>query len=96
MLDFPAATAAKGGRAFEYEISIEEKAESKKPVKKYLLAQGYNMSTDNPRTKRPQQCSIASDQLPQNGDFRFSVRPVNSLLKAGRPIVSRWLNVGRV
>ena len=96
VLDFPAATAAKGGRAFEYEISIEEKAEGKKPVKKYLLAQGYNMSTDNPRTKRPQQCSIASDQLPQNGDFRFSVRPVNSLLKAGRPIVSRWLNVGRV
>ncbi len=95
VLDFPAATAVKGARAFDYEITIEEKSGGKKPIKKYVIAQGYNMSPDSPRAKRPQQCSIALDQVPQGVNFRFAVRPVNSLLKVGKPIVSEWLNTAK-
>ena len=54
------------------------------------MADGYNMSIDNPRARRPQTCRIAADQLPQGVEFCFAVRPVNSLGKPGRPIVSTW------
>ena len=54
------------------------------------MAEGYNMSPDSPRAHRPQTCRIAADQLPQGVEFRFAVRPVNSLGKTGRPIVSGW------
>ena len=90
VLDFPAADAVKGGRAFDYEIVAVPKDGGKK-VKRYLMADGYNMSPDNPRTHRPQTCRIAADQLPQGVEFRFAVRPVNSLGKPGRPIGSDWL-----
>ena len=89
VLDFPAATAAKNGRAFDYEIVAAPKDGGKK-VKKYLMADGYNMSPDNPRARRPLTCRIAADQLPQGVEFRFAVRPVNSLGKPGTPIVSDW------
>ena len=89
VLDFPAATAAKNGRAFDYEIVAVPKDGGKK-VKKYLIADGYNMSPENPRARRPQTCRIAADQLPQGVEFRFAVRPVNSLGKPGRPLVSGW------
>ena len=88
VLDFPAATASKG-RAFEYEIVAAPKNGGKK-VKRYLMAEGYNMSPDNPRAHRPLTCRIAADQLPQNETFCFAVRPVNSLGKTGVPIVSEW------
>jgi hypothetical protein len=89
VLDFPAANAVKGGRVFDYEIVAAPKDGGKK-IKRYLMADGYNMSPDNPRTWRPQTCRIAADQLPQGVEFRFAVRPVNSLGKPGRPLVSGW------
>ena len=89
VLDFPAATAAKGGRAFDYEIVAAPRNNGSK-VKRYLMADGYNMSPENPRARRPHSCRIAADQLPQGVEFRFAVRPVNSLGKPGRPIVSGW------
>ena len=89
VLDFPAADAVKGGRAFDYEIVAEPKNGGKK-VKRYLMAEGYNMSPNNPRAHRPQTCRIAADQLPQGVEFRFVVRPVNSLGKPGHPIISGW------
>ena len=88
VLDFPAATASKG-RVFDYEIVAAPKDGGKK-VRKFLMADGYNMSIDNPRARRPQTCRIAADQLPQGVEFCFAVRPVNSLGKPGRPIVSTW------
>ena len=89
VLDFPAANAVKGGRVFDYEIVAVPKDGGKK-TRRYLMADGYNMSPDNPRTWRPQTCRIAADQLPQGVEFRFAVRPVNSLGKPGRPLVSGW------
>ena len=88
ILDFPAATASKG-RVFDYEITAVPKDGGKK-VRRYLMADGYNMSIDNTRAHRPLTCRIAADQLPQNVAFRFAVRPVNSLGKAGAPIASGW------
>ena len=89
VLDFPAADAVRGGRVVDYEIVSAPKDGGGK-VKRYLMADGYNMSEDNPRTHRPQTVRIAADQLPQGVKFRFAVRPVNSLGKPGRPIVSDW------
>ena len=91
VLDFPAANAVKGGRVFDYEIVAVPKDGGKK-VKRYLMADGYNMSPDNPRTWRPQTCRIAADQLPRGVQFRFAVRPVNSLGKPGRAIASDWIS----
>lgn len=88
MLDFPAATASKG-RVFDYEIVAAPKGGGKK-VRRYLMADGYNMSPDNPRARRPVTCRIAADQLPKGVPFCFAVRPVNSLGKTGTPIVSDW------
>ena len=90
VLDFPAATAAKNGRAFDYEIVAAPKDGGKK-VKKYLMAEGFNMSPANPRARRPLTCRIAADQLPQGVEFRLAVRPVNSLGKPGAPLVTGWL-----
>lgn len=42
------------------------------------------------RDRRPQACRISADQLPQGVEYCFAVRPVNSLGKPGRPIVSTW------
>lgn len=89
ILDFPAADAVKGGRVFDYEIVAAPRDGGKK-TKCFIMAEGYNMSPDNPRAHRPQTCRIAADQLPQGVEFRFAVRPVNSLGKPGRPIVSAW------
>ena len=74
---------------FDYEIVAEPKNGGKK-VKRYLMADGYNMSPYNPRAHRPQTCRIAADQLPKGVEFRFAVRPVNSLGKPGSPIISCW------
>ena len=87
VLDFPAATASRG-RAFDYEIVAVPKDGGRK-VRRYLMADGFNMSIDNPRAHRPLTCRIAADQLPHGSEFRFAVRPVNSLGRTGTPIVSR-------
>jgi hypothetical protein len=34
---------------------------------------------------------LAADRLPQGVEFRFAVRPRNSLGKPGRPIASAWI-----
>jgi hypothetical protein len=61
-------------------------------IERYLLAQGYNLGPANPRTQRPNTMILAADRLPQGVEFRFAVRPRNSLGKPGRPIASAWIN----
>ncbi len=89
VLDFPAANAAKGGRVFEYEIAAEPRGGGEKVVR-YMLAQGFNMSLDHERTRRPLTFRVAADQMPQGVEFRFTVQPLNSLGKAGQPLVGGW------
>ena len=90
-LTFPAANAVPGARPFEYEVAIEPK-DGKRTVR-HVLALGFNMPLSDKQAQGDSVFRIAADQLPE-GAFRFAVRPLNSLGRAGEPLVSDWISKG--
>lgn len=87
---FPAANAVAGARPLEYEVTAEPKTGEK--AVRHVVAQGFNMPVGDGRAQGESFCVIAADSLPQGVDIRFSVRPLNSLGKAGGEIRGEWIS----
>ena len=87
VIAFPAAKSTVSARVMDYEIAAVPKDGGEKVVR-YMLPEGFNMSVSDKRVKKPVKCSIAADQLPPEGTFRFEVRPRNSFGKTGAAITT--------
>ena len=59
------------------------------PLVRHVLANGFNQSVEDPRTKERQVCTIALDQLPA-APFDIEVRALSSLGRKSAPLVGKF------
>ncbi len=86
-LEFPQATATHGVRPIEYELTF--KASQGEPLVRHVLANGFNQSTEDPRTAERQCCAIALDRLPA-APFGIEVRAVSSLGRKSAALTGKF------
>lgn len=83
-MEFPAANAAKGARALYYKVEIVPKGGTK--IVKRMMAEGFYLPVDDPKVNGKCVFRIPADRLPNAAGYDFSVSPVNSLGKVGKPL----------
>ena len=86
-LEFPQAIAMRSTRPAEYELTF--KPSQGEPLVRHVLANGFNQSVEDPRTKERQVCTIALDQLPA-APFDIEVRALSSLGRKSAPLVGKF------
>lgn len=85
-LEFPAATAVKDARAFDYEARVEFTAGGTGAVKRFLSPGFFRLPDEEEKTMR---FRFDCMDLPEYGRYRFRVYPRNSFGVYGRPIESK-------
>ena len=84
-LAIPPATGRDGARAMRYNVVASASGAS---VMKRIMAEGFNYAPSAERAKSATRIRFAGDELP-NGEVSFSVTPVNSFGREGRPLTAR-------
>jgi len=84
-LAIPPATGRDGARAIRYNVVASASGES---IMKRVMAEGFSRAPSAERAKAPTCIRFAADELPK-GDVSFSVTPVNSFGREGRPLMAR-------
>ena len=84
VLDFPAATAVPGARAFDYEMRAVPKDGSEPVVKRFLAPAFHKLSKDEPANLR---FWMDSMDMPQDVEYRIEVYPRNCFGACGKPLV---------
>lgn len=86
-LEFPQATAVRGERPIEYELTFKPSAGE--PTVRHVLANGFNQPSTDPRASERQTCTIALDRLPA-APFDVEVRAVSSLGRKSAALAGRF------
>ena len=84
VLDFPAATAVPGARAFDYEMRAVPKDGSEPVVKRFLAPAFHKLPKDEPTNLR---FWMDSMDMPQDVEYRIEVYPRNCFGACGKPFV---------
>ena len=85
VLDFPAANAVRGARAFDYEMRAVPSDGSEPVVKRFLSPAFHKLPKDEPRQVR---FWMDAMDMPQDVEYRVEVYPRNCFGVCGKPIVS--------
>ncbi|MBO4287726.1 MAG: metallophosphoesterase [Kiritimatiellae bacterium] len=88
-LTFPAAGDATL-RPFEYEVNVE-RDDGSVALTRYVLASDFHLPPSKRHLK--QSFAISCDQLPQNGPFRFVVKPRESFGRTGNGLATEFTRI---
>ena len=92
-LTVPAAVQTFANRVWRYEVGVETKDGGKVVLTRRVLSPDYHLPLE--KAKKSFVLPMPVVDLPQDGDFRFTVTPFNCFGRAGRPLATGDMKVAR-